>query len=321
MSGWFNFKEGFDYLCDNTNFRYCRLMEIIERNQCPAVTLGKTGIWCYDITYLVLCILAGVLFIGFVAYLKKQPIRWRHQRETRGAGYWRFHLVMFGISTVIGGVSVCLVIEDGPVQRFLTALKGATANAGYAMLFWVTLVDMQIMPATGWYMHLIAYLFSVVVGGLFLLTLVPAMNSEMALLLMGIGVPVMASAFNLLGMLPVVLYRKLWNCVLFLIAAFVLKIASLALEIFLHKVICQATQGYLTGMGASALIFCFYRMIIQLYYLALKKAERDDGLPAKRRPFDATSSSEVNKPMAINMSDYSYSYTYTDSEGDNNAVY
>ena len=197
----------------------------------------------------------------------------------------------------------------------LIAARGATMNCGYGMLFWATLVDMQILPATGWYMHVIAYIFAIAVGGVFGLTLLDN-PSETGIMLMGIGIPVAVSAFNLLGMLPVVLYRKLWTCVLFLLAMFILKVGTLALELFLHGIICQGTEGYFSGQGLSVLIFCFYRMVTQLYYMALKKAERDDGLPPKRKLLDETSSSEKNKPMAINISDYSYSYTSTDSDGE-----
>ena len=97
-----------------------------------------------------------------------------------------------------------------------------------------------------------------------------------------------------------------------------LKLGSMYIEIWLNSQICQGAQGYISGMGLSVLVFCFYRMVVQLYYLALKKSERDDGLPPKKKPIDATSSSEKDKPMLINISDYSYSYTYTDSEGEAN---
>ena len=56
-------------------------------------------------------------------------------------------------------------------------------------------------------------------------------------------------------------------------------------------------------------IFGTYRVFIQLYFFELKKPEKY-AIPKK---IEGVSSSEINKPLPIDLSDYPYSYTHSES--------
>ena len=75
--------------------------------------------------------------------------------------------------------------------------------------------------------------------------------------------------------------------------------------------LCTATSGWLTGSSLACLIFGFYRAFMQKYFFELKKSERLDGLTTIKRGLDEVSSSELDRPVPIELSDYTYSYTDT----------
>lgn len=314
----FDFDLTFDYLCDRANFRYCRFRDVIENNGCPflQIHIGKKLIpyVLADIPFLVLCIVVTIFFCAFIMFLKTFEVKYKKQRATRAPWYWRLHLLLCGIEVLLWGASVCLTSSDGPGQQFMMLFRGAILNMAEFLLVWIALIDMQIINP-GWFVNTLAFASDVVVG--FVIFMVRKENPpKMQLVLFGFLFPMLFPAFHFFTMIPVCIYRKIWVGLIYLICCFVLNIGHMLIDWFANDSICAGTKGYLSGSSLSVLVFAFYRVVVQLFYTELKKSERSDGLPIKPRRLSELSSSELRKPLPIEVSDYSYSYTYTESESD-----
>ncbi|OHT03485.1 hypothetical protein TRFO_29152 [Tritrichomonas foetus] len=311
----FDFNTGLEYLCDKTNFRQCRLFEMIENNDCPAyqILIGESFV-LYDLPFLILSVIVAIFFILFVSFLKEIKRKYHNQRKTRGTWYWRIHLILSGIQVLVWAISLSIVATMGDTQNSLIIIRGLFLNMAQALLFWITLVDIQLIPATGWYMHVLCALFTIVIGILWALMF--SKENAAGVILMGIAVPIGCSIFHFLAMLPVVLYRKMWLGVLYLFLMAAFNIGYQVIDLFLNGPLCNASSGWFSGSSLAVLVFAFYRVVVQLFFTELKKAEKDDGLPVRKRRLSEPSSSELNKPLPVELSDYTYSYTYTDTSDD-----
>jgi hypothetical protein len=141
----FDFGLAFAYLCENTNFRYCRLMDIIENHGCNALQMGQTNV-VYDLPYFILSLVMAFFCCGLYWSIRPNDMVYKGQQETRGTLYCRVHLFLVGLSVFFGGVSVSLTAFDGPAQHTFMVFKGALLNMGQVLLIWITLVDLHIVP-------------------------------------------------------------------------------------------------------------------------------------------------------------------------------
>ena len=60
----FDFQLALDYLCNETSFRYCRLMDVVENNGCPSVQFKVNDSFIItDIPFLI----TGVIIAAFIS--------------------------------------------------------------------------------------------------------------------------------------------------------------------------------------------------------------------------------------------------------------
>jgi hypothetical protein len=170
---------------------------------------------------------------------------------------------------------------------------------------------MQLVPAT-WWMHIPVFAVSIGIS----LTWIAMYNNPTpsGIITLGIFFPIFSGFFHLFTMIPVCIKRKIWSAIAYCFLMFGFNVASIFVDMYGNGPICQGTTGILSGSSVAVLLYAFYRVFVQVFYVELKKAERDDGLPLKRRKMDDPSSDDINKPFPVEFKDYSYSYTYSESE-------
>jgi len=298
-------------LCDKTNFRYCRFTGVIERNGCPGLQFGTYNP-LYDLPFFVLTMIVTIFFLGFFSFLKPSKMKWKKQRPTRGVYYWQAHLVTCGLSVFFYGISVCITSKDGRQQRMCMAVRGYFQLAAALFLFWITFVDLHIIPAEPyWFMHIPALAIPLAVS--FSWVGMYKNPTPAGLLTLGVLIPLGASFFHFCAMVPVCIRRKLWAAIGYCLLMLAFNIAGVFVETFGNPAICQGTTGILSGSAVSVLVYAFYRVFVQVFYTDLKKSEREDGLPlATARRTWGDPDDEEGKPFPVEFKDYSYSYTYSD---------
>jgi uncharacterized membrane protein (DUF441 family) len=306
----FNWAVGMMMLCEKTHFRPCRLTGRIENHGCPGLQIGTWTV-VYDLPFFLLSLIVAVFFLGFFIFLKDFEVKWKNQRPTRGVLYWRAHLIACGLAVFFYGVSVTFTSSDGPAQRAMLVLRGICQLSGALLLIWIAFVDMQLLPVNRW-IHIAVFCVSI---GISLCWIAMYNNpTPSGIITLGILFPIFSGFFHLFAMIPVCVKRKIWAAIgyCFLMCGF--NIAAILVDMYGNAPICQGTTGILSGSSVAVLLYAFYRVFVQVFYAELKKAERDDGLPLKRRKIDDPSSDDVNKPFPVEFKDYSYSYTYSDSQ-------
>jgi hypothetical protein len=300
-------------LCDQTNYRYCRLTGRIENHGCAALQLG-TGVVVYDIPLLILAIIVALFFLGFVQFLKAQKLEWKKQIPTRGVWLWRAHLFLCGLNVFFTALSVSLVATDGRPQQSMLACRGAAYFAAFVLLYWITLVDIHLVPSF-LILDIVAICVSTGLGCVFLTQL--DNPTAMGMITMTILLPIGASFFNLFAMVPVCFKRKLWMGILYSFLMCGFHVCAIFVELYANAVLCDGTSGIFTGTALSILVFAFYRVFVQMFFVSLKLAEKEDDLPLKKRRDGDPDSDDPTKPFPVEFKDYSYDYTYSDPQENN----
>lgn len=310
----FDFNVAFEYTCDKYNFRPCRLDNIIENNNCPAnqILIGDSYV-LYDIFFLILSVIVAILFVVLLPCMKPYEVLYYNQRKARGTWYWKSHLFISGIYLLVWGISVSITSIYDNNQKVFIVLAGIFQNWAQSILIFCALVDTLLIPQKlmqkCWW-HILVGVITCIIGLIYLIELwVP---TRVGLMFLGIVVPVGCSSFYFLSMIPVLIYRKEFLGLVYLIFITICNIGHQIFNLTIHGLLCTKTLGYFSGSSLSVVIFAFYRIFVQLYFQRLKEAERFDGLTEKRRLSEELS----NLPLPIEISDYSYSYTYTDSNED-----
>jgi hypothetical protein len=313
----------FDGVCETTNFRYCRLADVIEDHGCAGMQIGSTGAIIYDIIFLILSCIVTLFFIGFLQYLANADMEYKDQRETRGLLFWRLHLLFFGASAFFHGMAVSVTSRDDSSQHFMLVLQGATSTAGNALLVIIALVDAQIVPLSripptnpkaatwrlGW--HGAGIGVSVVLGLAWVIIL--AAPSRAAIVFFGLALPIGAALFHVAVMVPVCLVRHLPMLLFYCGMMAVTNIGSLFVDLYLNGPLCMSTDGILTGASLSVLLFAFYRVFAHLFFLNLKRGEVKDGLGVDAARANAANKRDEFKPLPIELSDYTYDYSAAES--------
>jgi hypothetical protein len=260
----------------------------------------------------VIGLIISIFYLGFFLFLKPETIKWKKQIPTRGLWLWRSHLVAYGLSHFWNVISTSFVAVDGTAQRALIALRGVCWFGAFLILFWITLVDCYVVPSSfRWDIGAI-----IVCSGIaFSFMSQIASPTPGGLIGMTILLPIGASFFHLLAMLPVCFKRKAWAAIAYVILMCGFNLASFFCELYGNGPLCEKTTGILSGMTLGVLIAAFYRVFAQVFYTSLKESEKDDGLPLKRRGIADPSSSVDAKPFPVEFDDYSYDYTDSDSRG------
>jgi hypothetical protein len=316
------------YLCENTNFRYCRLTGVIENHGCPALQIGSNSI-VYDIPFFILSLVVTVFLAGFFPFLRPHPIKWKRQRETRAVLLWRVHCIACGVGVFFNGLSVSMTAKDGKGQQVLMVFRGIALTAGQILLIVIALIDCHIIPqfiAQSWQFTVGVFL----VAGIIALCWLSQFANPTGIGLVGFGlfIPLFSIVFFWMSMIPVCIIRfrdpmKLGKGIGAIISAIAyvtlvagLNVASIFAELFLNGAICIGTVGILSGSSLSVLFFAFYRVFVQVWFTVLKKHEIDDGLPTRPKKAEDESSSEQYRALPVEFSDYSYGYTYSSEEND-----
>jgi hypothetical protein len=306
----FNWTVGMMMLCEQTHFRPCRLTGKVENHGCPGLQFGTWTV-VYDLPFFVLSVIVTVFFLASITILKDYELKWKGQRPTRGVLYWRAHLVACGLSALFYGVSVTFTSADGRGQRVMLVIRGICQLCAALLLIWIAFVDMQLLPAN-WWMHIPVLLLSV--GLSFIWIALYNNPTSSGIITLGILIPICSAFFHFFAMVPVCVKRKLWSGLAYCFLMLGFNVAATFVDMYGNGPICEGTAGILSGSSVGVLLYAFYRVFVQVFYTELKKAERDDGLPLKRRKIDDPSSSDVNKPFPVEFKDYSYSYTYSESD-------
>lgn len=311
----FDFQLALDYLCNETSFRYCRLMDVVENNGCPSVQFKVNDSFIItDIPFLITGVIIAAFMSCVISFLKPVPLQFKKQRKTRAIILWRAHLLILGIYVLFWVLNYSVFSIDNEFSKYLLILKGATHNVAQTLLVFITLFDIQIIPNEYLWMDISSIGVSVVLGFLFFIE--KAKSTAECTVILGFVYPLACSCFFLLGMIPVIIYRRQWKALVTMILAGILLIVPIFLEIYLNQTVCSKTSGWITSSTISVLCYGLYRFLIQIYFVELKKSEKYDGLPAVPKKIDDVSSSEMNKPNTIDFSDYSYSYTHSKGSED-----
>ena len=307
-----NFNVALEYACDNFNFRPCRIDDIIENNGCPSnqIIIKNTFVF-YDLFFFIFAVIIAIMFFVLIPFMKSYEVVYVNQRKPRGNWYWKAHVLLCGFYVLVWAISVSITSEFNKVQKVFIVLKGVFQNMAQGLLFIITIIDMQIIPqrwmrSCVW--HVFASLIVILIGVLWFTQLSNATSS--GLIMMGIVVPIGCSLFHLFGMIPVIIYRKVKICIVFLIFMTICNVGHQIIDICVQGPLCGATKGYFTGTSLAVIIFAFYRVFLQLFFQKFKESEKLDGLTEKKR-LDAEDSGDI--PYPIEIEDYSYTYTYTDT--------
>lgn len=301
-----------EYACDKFNFRPCRIDDIIENNGCPSnqIIIGDTYVF-YDLFFFILSVIIAIMFFVLIPFMKPYDVIYVNQRKARGNWYWKTHVILCGVYVLFWAVSVSLVAEFNNTQKIFIVLKGVFQNMAQGLLFIITIIDMQLIPQCcmrKWPWHVAAGIITVVIGVLWFIEL--SNPTGPGLIMMGIAVPIGCSLFHLFGMIPVIIYRKTWKSLIFLICMTICNIGHQIIDICVQGPLCEATKGYFTGSSLAVIVFAFYRVFVQLYFQNFKDSEKLDGLTERKR-LDEEDSGDI--PYPIEKTDYSYTYTYTDT--------
>ncbi|KAH0785766.1 hypothetical protein GPJ56_010328 [Histomonas meleagridis] len=311
----FDFDLALDYFCNETNFKVCRLFDRIENNGCPVGIYDVTDTYMMaDIPFLILGIIIAVFFMALIGLLKKDELQFKHQVPTRGLFLWRSHIFAVGLSILMWTLSISFFPMDGPVEQFFIAARAACFDIAGALLIIITLVDTHLLPWDMLWVNFIELAVSLVIGLIYFVNLTNP--SPSFAVFMGFIFPVACQLFLFIGMIPVLIYRRLWMGLVYLVLLSIFGIAPYFIELYANGGMCEGTAGWFTAPSLCVIIYAFYRVFIQLYFVILKADEKMDGLPPNPRRYDDVSSSELNKPLPIEVSDYTYSYTYTESEAE-----
>lgn len=307
-----NFDVALEYACDKFNFRPCRLDDIIENNGCPSnqIIIGDNYVF-YDLFFFILSVIIAIMFFVLIPFMKPYEVVYINQRKARANWYWKTHVILCGVYVLFWTISYSLASEFNGIQKVFIILRGVFLNMAQVLLFIITIIDMQIIPQCcmrAWAWHLTASIITTIVGLLWFTQISKPTSS--GLIMMGIAIPIGCSLFHLLGMIPVVIYRKTWKSLIFLILMTICNIGHQILDICVQGPLCEATSGFFTGASLSVIVFAFYRVFVQLYFQNFKDSEKLDGLTEKKR-LDQENSSDF--PYPIEKTDYSYTYTYTDT--------
>ena len=183
------------------------------------------------------------------------------------------------------------------------------------VLFYIALMDMHVLPGNDFVAYIICAVVALVFGLPIFGALGKSASSGAAInMIFGFFIPLGVPMFHFFSMLPILIVRKLWKGIAFLCCTTVCSLLTQILNVFVQGPICEGTSGYLTGASLGALICAFYRVFLQLYYKTLKDSEAKDDLPPNPKKINEMSTSELNRPFAIEISDYSYNYTYPDTD-------
>jgi hypothetical protein len=305
----FNFSMGLFMLCERTNFRYCRLADMIEANGCPALRAGPV----YDIPFGILALLMAAFFIIFISTFKELPLLYRRQIPTRGVFVWKGHFLLLGIYIFLNSLSTTFVATDGTAQQAMLALRGGFWFSSMLLLYWITLVDCHLVPSNE-IIDIIVVCLAAAIGFAFM----GQVSSPTAggIITMTILFPFGAIFFHFLAMWPICIKRQMYSALVLLTVMHGANIAHFYIELYLNAPLCAGTLGILTGATLAVLVMAVYRVAAQLFYLALKTHEIEDGLPLKKRSKDDPPSSDSDKPFPVEFKDYSYDYTYSDARED-----
>jgi hypothetical protein len=140
-----------------------------------------------------------------------------------------------------------------------------------------------------------------------------------AIITYALVIPLGATFFHLMAMFPVLIVRKLWLGLGYLVLMDGFMLASQFIEIAGNGFLCDMTQGMLSGSALAVLFFAFYRVFVQLYFGELKLSDKGEkldviGVIRRAKRLGDESSSKETKPLPLQFADYSYDYTYTGSE-------
>ena len=151
MTEYFDFNQGLNWLCDNYNFKYCRLHDNIENFRCfyYSIRISKEKDWAIlDIIFLVVSFIVAVIVFALIPLFKNFGLYFKKQSATRGALEWRLHFFFYGLFILFWCVSYSLVTLDGPLQQYALLCRGFFLDVSEGCLFFATLIDLHVFSST-----------------------------------------------------------------------------------------------------------------------------------------------------------------------------
>jgi len=302
--------ENFLYLCEQTNFKPCRMIDAVENNGCQYFYLYPANYYILDVAFFFLSFVVFLFFVIFIRVFKNWEIEFQNQRETRGSQFWKAHMVLIGVSCLVWGIVHTFITTMGSSQNFFYALKYGIYNAAQVMLVFIALIDMQLL-----WDNTIIFIIALVGAAIVCFFSVTMTSNHSLIILMSLGFPVGAQLFHFFAMIPVLIVRRLYTCIIYLVMMLLTSLGPLIIDLYFSPQICSMFSGYFTSSSVAILVFIFYRVMCSIFYTNLKKAERFDGLPPDKKKVGAPTVEDDNLPNIIELDDYSYTYTYTDEDG------
>jgi hypothetical protein len=304
------------YICDNSNFRLCRLAGTLENSGCDYFTITSEAKdpKVSDIISFILSIIVFLFFCLFLGAFKDYALKYQNQRATRGKLFYRTHLIAMGIQSLIWGIEQSLIPIDCSALHFFIVLRYVFLNIGEVMLLFIGLLDSHIISGSR-VTFFVSLGISIVVGAASF-----AMMSESVakktIVIFGIGIPMGCAFFHFLSMIVVCAIRKLKSAAGYAFMMLACNFLPIIFEIFVNEPLCTVSAGYFTGNALAVLVLAFYRVFISLFYTELKKVERVDGLGGERKILKGPGEDDSDLPAIIDLDDYPYDYTYSEVSED-----
>lgn len=268
----------FDYFCENTNFKGCRLMGIVENHGCDGFQYKISHFLFFDPISVFFALLIACVFIFLIKYYKEYPLRYRHQKQCRGIWLWRLHSIFYGISILFWGAGNSLWVFTGVAQNICFTVRYASLGSSMFLLLAISLVDLHIVPYERiWYVY-VFIAFSLLIIFLFLGTF-----SKTIIVFYGFIIPLVSSVFHLISMLVICFFRHLWKAFFYEIFMIAFLFAATFSELYFNASVCTMSTGYFSGAVFSFMLLAFYRVLSGFFVAELKMAERFDGLFGQKK--------------------------------------
>ena len=304
------------YLCENTNFRLCRLAGYYENGGCEYSAIPSTGIpKVLAVVHLAVAVVVGLVFCFALGTFREYKVDYQYQIPTRGKWFYRIHLILMGISIVLWGVEMSLIPIDGTGLHFMICLRFVFLNAAEVLLVCIALIDTHIIGA-GKISFIVCIIISAIIGLLSFLMMVSSLATNL-IAIFGIGIPIGCALFHMLSMIGVCCIRKMMKALVYVILMGLFNALPIVMEMFVNQPLCTVTNGWLPGATLGCIFYAIYRVLIYLYYeLLKKKGERFDGTHGKRILL-GDEDGNMDIPAQICVEDYTYEYTYSEVDEDN----
>ena len=270
------------FLCENTNFRLCRLAGVIENSGCDYAAIPTKGIpKVLSIIHLILAVIIAVFFCSFLSTIKDYKVTWIGQLETRGKWFYRIHLILMGVSILIWGIEGSLIPIDGSGLHFMICLRYVFLDASEALLVCIALVDTHLIGA-GLVSFIVCTVISAIIGLLSFLMMVSSLAPKL-IAIFGIGIPIGCALFHFFSMIGVCIVRNIKKGLLYLTIMVLANVLPIIFEMFLNEPLCTVTVGWFPGAPLGCVLYAFYRAFIAQFYTLLKKnGEKLDGTNGNR---------------------------------------